>query len=607
MAALRPLRLWPGIAGAAVIVVGAAIVPLVMPAAAMGGVLAAMVAALIVILWWLFMSRAPWPDRVAGVLLIAVSIFAMRPLLDRSIATGAMGFLPVLSLPLFAFALVAWALVTRTQPAGIRRALLVGFMAAAVGVCMLARTAGVVGGGGFQLRWRWTPTPEERLLAQGNDDPIPPAAAPAPETTPVASAPGTIPPAGAVKTETGALKPESGGLKPVGYELSRPADWPGFRGPNRDGTVHNLRIATDWTTSPPVQLWHRAIGPGWSSFAVDRGLLYTQEQRGDDEIVACYRVSNGEPVWRHRDHVRFWESNGGAGPRGTPTVVGGRVYALGATGIFNVLDAGTGAVIWSRNAAADTKTKIPMWGFSSSPLVIDDLVVVATSGNLVAYELGNGTPRWHGPAHRGSYSSPQLATLDGARQVLLQTADGVTSVDPETGTTLWEHAWGEGTPIVQPAVTEDGDVLIDSINGMGGNGIRRLAVSHTTGRWAATERWTSTGLKPYFNDFVINKGYAYGFDGSILSCIDLSDGARKWKGGRYGSGQLVLLPDQDVLLVVSEEGDLALVSATPSEFKELAKVPAIDGKTWNHPVIVGDTLLIRNGEVMAALKLTLQR
>jgi len=140
---------------------------------------------------------------------------------------------------------------------------------------------------------------------------------------------------------------------------------------------------------------------------------------------------------------------------------------------------------------------------------------------------------------------------------------------------------------------------------MGGLGLRRLAVSHKAGAWNVVERWTSTGLKPYFNDFVIHKGHAYGFDGSILSCIDLADGARKWKGGRYGSGQLVLLPDDDVLLVIGEEGDLALVSATPNEFKELAKVPAIDGKTWNHPVVVGDTLLVRNGEVMAAYKLAL--
>jgi len=308
-------------------------------------------------------------------------------------------------------------------------------------------------------------------------------------------------------------------------------------------------------------------------------------------------------VWRHRDATRFWESNAGAGPRGTPAVVDGRVYTLGATGVLNSLDAVTGAVIWSRNAASDTKVKIPMWGISSSPLVAGDLVVVATAGKLAAYDIATGAIRWSGPGGGTSYSSPQLATIDGVAQIVFLGGPGAIGVDPATGKVLWQHQW-DGGAIVQPALTDDGNILVNAISMSGGEGMRRLAVTRTAGAWAVQERWTSRGLKPYFNDFVVHKGHAYGFDNNILSCIDLADGARKWKGGRYGNGQLVLLAEQDLLLLISEDGELALVSATPDGFKEIARAPALEGKTWNHPVVVRDTLLVRNDHEMAAFRLT---
>ena len=368
-----------------------------------------------------------------------------------------------------------------------------------------------------------------------------------------------------------------------------------------------MRINADWSSAAPVKMWQRPIGPGWSSFAVHGDLLYTQEQRGEDETVACYRVSTGEPVWRHRDPVRFWESNAGAGPRATPTLSNGRVYAFGATGILNALDARTGAVVWSRNVATDLSRSVPDWGFASSPLVIDDLVIVAASGSLTAYDLATGKPRWVAPRQLGSYSSPHRVTIDGVTQILLLSGTGVVSVAPANGTLLWDHQWAGGTTIIQPAVTEDGDILINSIAMTGGAGTRRLAVAHAADKWTVEERWTSNGLKPYFNDFVVHKGHAFGFDGNILSCIDLADGKRKWKGGRYGNGQLVLLPDQDLLLVLSEDGELALVSATPDQHKELARLPGIEGKTWNHPAMVGNVLLVRNGEQMAAFRLAPER
>jgi outer membrane protein assembly factor BamB len=382
--------------------------------------------------------------------------------------------------------------------------------------------------------------------------------------------------------------------------VEKGADWPGFRGPKRDGIIRGVRIKTDWSAAPPAELWRRPIGPGWSSFAIRGNLLYTQEQRGDDEIVACYDMTTGEPVWKHRDAARFWESNAGAGPRATPTLSNGRVYTLGATGILNALDAGDGSVLWSRNPASDTGTEVPGWGFAGSPLVVGGVVVVATAGKLAAYDLATGDPRWTGPAGGDGYSSPHLVTIDGVAQVLLLSGAGATSVAPADGAVLWKHPWPAGTRIVQPAVTADNGVLIGNSEGIG-----RIALAHGPGGWTAQERWTSNGLKPYFNDFVVHDGHAYGFDGVMLAAIDVENGKRKWKGGRYGRGQLILLPDQDLLLVLSEQGELALVGATPGQFTELARFPAIEGKTWNHPVLVGDVLLVRNDQEMAAFRLAL--
>jgi outer membrane protein assembly factor BamB len=280
------------------------------------------------------------------------------------------------------------------------------------------------------------------------------------------------------------------------------------------------------------------------------------------------------------------------------------VYAFGATGILNALDARTGTRIWSRNVTADLKRQVPEWGFTSSPVVAGDVVIVAASGTLTGYDAASGDPRWIGPRKLGSYSSAHRMTIDGVPQILLLTASGATSVSPQTGAVLWEHEWPiGGTTITQPAITADGDVVINAMGATGGIATRRLHVTRDAASWHVEERWTSNGLKPYFNDFVIHKGHAYGFDGSILASIDVGDGARKWKGGRFGNGQLVLLEEQDLLLVLSEEGELALVSATPDRFTEIARVSVLNSKTWNHPAIVGDTLLVRNGEEMAAFRL----
>lgn len=563
----KHLRLWPGVIIVVLQWLLWVVLPVAVPSAAIVGLLGGVACGLLVLVWWLFFSRARWVERVGVVVLMVVAIVATKRIVHPSIAGGGMGMLLFLyAIPALSLALVASAVVGRRLSTGPRRALLAFAILLACGVFTLLRTGGITADGDSDLHWRWSQTPEERLLAQAANESAAPAS----------------PPAAAAATE---------------------ADWPGFRGPARDGIARGVQIKTDWSQSPPVELWRRPVGPGWSSFAVRGEHLYTQEQRGEHEVVACYNKTDGKPVWTHRDAARFYESNGGAGPRGTPTLSDSRVYTLGATGILNALKADDGSVVWSRNAASDTQTKVPGWGFSGSPLVIDDLVVVAAAGTLAAYDRATGQPRWSGPKADCCYSSPHRMTIGGVEQIVLMRGDGVISVAPTDGKVLWQHPLPTGGRIVQPALTAEGDLLVSVGEG---SDMYRIAVAQGAGGWTVAERWTSEGLKPYFSDFVVHKGHAYGFDAGKIASINLEDGVRKWAGGSYGSGQLVLLPEQDVLLVVSEQGNLALVGAAPDQFKELAQFPAIKGKTWNHPVLAGDVLLVRNSEEMVAFRLSLQ-
>ena len=563
----KQLRLLPGI----ILVVLQWLLRFVLPAAVpsdtalMVGVFGGLLCGLAVLVWWVFFSRAHWLERWGAIVLMILALVATSSLLHESIATGNMGMMfAINAIPVLSLAFVVWAVVTRRLSNKLRRVTMVVTILVACGGWTLLRSVGISGSGGADFTWRWTETHEERFLAHLDEEPVMPS--------------------------------------PTALETKVGADWPGFRGPNRDSIVRGLRIETDWSISPPIELWRRPIGPGCSSFSVRGDLFYTQEQRGDDEVVSCYYLKTGKPAWIHRDKARFWDSHAGAGPRSTPTLYEGRVYTLGGTGILNVLETRDGSVVWSRNAAADTDTKPPTWGFCSSPLIVDDVVFVALEGTLAAYDLITGDLRWSGSNDGNSYSSPHLLTIDSVAQVLMMSAVGATSFAPADGTQLWQLQWPGADRIVQPAITADGGLLLC------GGGLsfcmRRYAVTRGSDGWKTDLRWESTGLKPNHNDSVFHEGYVYGFVGPRLGCIDVKDGSRKWRDARY-AGFTILLADQDVLLVLSEKGELALVEAVPEKFTELARIQAIEGKTWNHPALAGNVVLVRNAREMAAFRLSL--
>jgi outer membrane protein assembly factor BamB len=413
-----------------------------------------------------------------------------------------------------------------------------------------------------------------------------------------------------------------------------PEDMPAYRGANRDGVIIGPPLREDWSQQAPAPLWKHPIGEGYSSFAVVGDLLVTLEQRAAGEAVVGYRASDGAEQWVVQTSELFDETQGGPGPRTTPTIDGDRVYALGATGNLFCLNLADGKEVWRHNVLTENHLQNSMWGMTSCPLIIDDQVVVnvgGPSGNgLLSFDKVTGDARWqtagitaqvsttpvsttapakgsddHAQAAKGSalsgYASPVLAEIAGVRQILNFDGTGLRGHDPTNGEELWVYPFqnSPGINVAQPILLPEGDLLISASYG---SGTVRLKVTHEGDDWKVSEVWPkpSFDLKAKMASMILYEGYVYGLDEGILVCLDPQTGKRTWKGGRYGHGQLLVTNDQ--LVILTEKGEAVLVKPNPKKLEEVARFQALptDAKTWNPPSLAHGKLYVRNHKWMAA-------
>ena len=368
-------------------------------------------------------------------------------------------------------------------------------------------------------------------------------------------------------------------------------------------------------------LWKHEIGAGWSAFAAVNGYAVTIEQRGVNEeleVVTCYEIETGEPVWSSEVPAHHSSALGFMGPRSTPTIHKGRVYAMGATGITRCLDGTDGSEIWRRDlmtergiSQAEAEQGVP-WGRAGSPLALQDRLIVNVGGagenmvTLMALELETGKTIWEAGTRQIAYASPVLATLHGTPQILSVNENYVTSHDVDTGDVLWEHPW-EGLSNMnancsQPVAVDDARVFLSKGYGRGAELIELVPGDDGTGEWSTHSIWSAKVMKTKLSNVAIRNGFVFGLDDGILSCIELDTGRRRWKKGRYGYGQILMV--DDLILVMSERsGALALVEANPDKFVELGRIEAIEGQTWNNLCLYGDRLLLRNSEEAACFQL----
>ena len=402
--------------------------------------------------------------------------------------------------------------------------------------------------------------------------------------------------------------PPSVGSTPTANPTQDFPDVPQFFGPDRSGRVANPGLSTDWKIHPPRLLWRIPVGLGWSSFSIAEGLTFTLEQHEEEERLVAREVRTGTERWTHSNRTRFAEWQGGDGPRSTPTVVSNRLYSYGGTGILDCLDPRTGSPFWTRSILKDFAQPNLTWGVSASPLVTSNLVIVTTGAGagptLIALDRFTGETRWQAGADQASYASPLLTQVHQRHVIASLNAASFTLHDPSDGRILLDHPWPDARypKAAQPVPVGDNRFFLSSGYGRGCQLIQVRAATNPP--FEAVVLWKNLVMKNQFNSVAVRDGHLFGLDDGFLACVDVTTGKRVWKDGRYGSGQSLLV--DDLILVQAEPGFIALAAANPAGFSEFARLPALDSKTWNHPVLSGRHLLVRNDREAACYELPIQ-
>ncbi|MFO0969899.1 MAG: PQQ-binding-like beta-propeller repeat protein [Gemmataceae bacterium] len=362
-------------------------------------------------------------------------------------------------------------------------------------------------------------------------------------------------------------------------------DWPQWRGPNRDGHSAQTGLNLDWNSDgePPIR-WRIPIGDGFGSIAVAQGRVYTMFQDGSQEVIGCFDAETGNERWRHAYEARF-KDEFGSGPRSTPTVDGDLVFAVGATGVLHCLNAATGKVQWMKSLADEFGAGVPKWGFSFSPLVVGDLLLInpgVAGAALAALDRATGAVRWKAFDVGGGYSSPILARLGGTRQALFFTAYGLISIVPETGAEVWRQRWKTDydANITTPIVFDDYVFISSGYNA----GCALLRIEKKDDGFHVNVVYKHTRFSNRFSTSVFHRGYIYGFKDALLLCLDVRDSKGKAKWDERGFDYGTLLAVEDHLIIYGENGLLGVAAATPTGYLEKGRMRIFDRPLcWSAP------------------------